>query len=59
MFDLVKDIRIVSICSKMIRFLCAAKTALTVGIIVFSVLEGIRCFYNSDTFKKLPLNIKN
>lgn len=58
MNELVKDIKILTTYSKVIRGISLIKMILTVGIIVFSVLEGVRCFYNSDTFKSLPLNIK-
>lgn len=53
MGDLVKDIKAVKMMSTAIKWTGVLKTALTVGIIVFSVLEGIRYSLSPRTLQKL------
>lgn len=55
MGDLVNDIKAVKIMTTAIKWAGALKTALTVGIIVFSVLEGIRYSLSSDVMKKITV----
>ncbi len=52
MGDLVNDIKAVKIMTTAIKWAGALKTALTVGIIVFSVLEGIRYSLSPEMMKK-------
>ncbi len=55
MGDLVKDIKAVKIMTTAIKWTGVLKTALTVGIIVFSVLEGIRYSLSPEMLKKAAL----
>lgn len=46
MLELLNDIKIINIAERIIGILNIVKTALTVGIIVFSVLESVKYVKN-------------
>lgn len=53
MNSLVKDMKIIMCCTKALKIMCALKTAMTVGIIVFTVLEGIKYMFPDSKSKAL------
>ena len=58
MDDIVKDIKIVSACSRVLKGVCLFKTLLTVGIIVFTVLESARILLSPRSLRKITLGVK-